>query len=216
MAANYKYNTSLVASYLDKAHSTNASQLRQDLFRWENALLTNLVKGKNTLIVWSWLWHDSFTLAPFAAHITWIEIIPEFVDIANSRLGKTQLHNISFLQWDIMTFKPSAQYDVVVLNMWTIWNFDDKKAVIEILLGLWNTVVFWFWDVHIDDVSARLEMYKIEWGKFAVDWTTIKELESWMESTCTSKEEISYIAEVTWKKVVFNNITHSYYLAIIQ
>ena len=216
MAADYKYNSALVASYLDMAHSTHASQLRQDLFRGENQLLTQLVTGKNILVVWSWLWHDSFALAPFARHITGVEILPEFIEIANTRLQKTDIDNISFLQWDITTFTSSIYYDVVVLNMWTIWNFDDKEAIINTLLGLWKVIAFWFREPNLHDIPARLEMYKIEWWEFAVDWTTIKEIESWMESTCTSKEELIRIAEKAWKMVTFNKITHSYYVAIIQ
>ncbi len=216
MAADYHYNYALVATMLDRAHSTDASMLRQNMLAGEYDCLIPLVTGKNILIAWSWLWHDSFALAPYAKYITGIEILQPFVDIANKRMHERHIDNIYFIQGDFFTARTEIAYDVVVLNMGTIGNFDDKKTAINTLLKLWKVLTVWFREPNINHVTARVDMYKAEWGLFAVEWTTIREVESWLESTCTSKQEIDNIVADAGARVTYNHITLSYYVAIIQ
>lgn len=215
MAVNYHKNTEKIAKMLRNAHNPEVCTIRKDFFQAEFNFLKQHIQGKNVLVAWSGLGHDSFELAEYAKYITGIELIQVFVDEANENLKKTQHTNISFMQWDFLNLDYADKYfDVVVLNMGTIGNFDDKKSVLTSLVRVAKMVYFWFRIPEEKDVSLRLHMYEEEKFReevsFQIEGTTIKEAISWLESNCTSQEEIADISKMIWAKVRFLPVFNSF------
>ena len=214
MAINYHHNPEEIAKKLRNTHNPQVCIIRKDFFEAEFDFFRKYIQGKNILIAGSWLGHDSFALAEYCKFITGIELIQAFVDEANENLQKTPFTNISFIQWDFLDLDFSDDhFDIAILNMGTIWNFDDKGQVVQALSRLTPKYFFWFREPVEKDVPIRLQMYKEEWGEFMADGTTIKETVCWLESSCTTREEVSEIAKKIWAKVVFHKIFLSYIIA---
>ena len=206
---------------LRNAHNPEVCTIRKDFFEAEFNFLKKHIWWKNILIAWSWLGHDSFELAQYCKHITWIEIIQVFVDEANENLKKTKHTNISFVQWDFLKLEyPDKYFDVAILNMWTIGNFDDKSQVIESLYRVANTLYFWFRIPVEKDIPLRLHMYEEEKFReevaFQIEGTTIKETISWLESSCTAEEDIHHIIKKIGAKVKFYPIFKSFIVAEVS
>lgn len=215
MSVNYHHNTDQIAQILRNAHNPEICKVRKDFFEAEFDFLKPLIQWKNILIAWSGLGHDSFALAEYCKYITWIELIQVFVDEANENLKKIWFTNITFLQWDFLNLDyPDKHFDVTILNMWTIGNFDDKKSVIKSLLRVANKLYFWFREENVKDVPIRLQMYQEEKELrnvlFEIEGTTIKEKISWLESHCTSRQEIEKIGQSLWTKISFYPIFYSF------
>jgi len=220
MAVNYYSNTDKIAQMLRNAHNTQICKIRKDFFDAEFSFFKSKIQGKNILVAWSGLWHDTFVLAQYNKYVTGIELIKNFVSEANENLKKTNYTNISFVQWDFLTYDfPDKYFDVVVLNMWTIGNFDNKSVVIKSLFKIWKKLYFGFWSPEEKDVLLRLQMYNEEKNfrdaNFEIDWTTIKEKDSWLESNCTKIEEVQNIVDFIWAKVLFYAVFKSYIIAEI-
>jgi SAM-dependent methyltransferase len=229
MWANYHHNPEKVAQILKNAHNPNVSKIRKEFFDAEFSFFHNHIQNQNVLVAGSGLGHDSFILAEYNKYVTGIELVQLFVDGANEELNKTNQTNISFIQWDFFNLDyPDNFFDIAVLNMWTIWNFDDKESVIRSLKKVTKKLFFWFWEPVEEDVKLRLQMYKDEdmelvrglyknevW-EFEIDWTTIRERISWMESNCTSREEILAISQKMWVRVDFYPIFKSFVMAEVR
>lgn len=112
---------------------------------------------------------------------------------------------------------PDKYFDAVVLNMWTIGNFDDKESVVRNLFRMWKKLYFGFWIPEVKDIPLRLQMYNEEKNfrdvNFEIDWTTIKEKNSWLESNCTKIEEIQNIVHNIWAKVKLYPVFKSFVVA---
>ncbi len=218
MAVNYHRNPEKIAKMLRNAHNPEVCTIRKDFFQAEFDFLKKHIWWKNILVAWSGLGDDSFELAEYCTYITWIELIQAFVDEANENLKKTNYTNISFLQWDFLNLEyPDKDFDVAILNMWTIGNFDDKEKVIASLLRVAKIVYFWFRVPEEKDIPLRLHMYEEEKSheevSFQIEGTTIKETVSWLESNCTAEEDIQHISEKIWAKVRFYQIFTSFTMA---
>ena len=218
MSVNYHQNTDKIAKMLRNAHNPEVCTIRKDFFKSEFDFLKKHILWKNLLIAWSWLGHDSFELAEYCKYITWVELIKVFVDEANENLKKTQHTNISFIQWDFLNLDyPDKYFDVAILNMWTIGNFNNKSDVIESLFRVANKLYFWFRVPVEKDIPIRLKMYEeeksLEPVAFEIDGTTIKEKISWLESNCTTKDEIQNIINNIWAKVRFYAVFESFIIA---
>lgn len=221
MSVNYHQNTDKIAKILRNAHNPEVCTIRKEFFNAEFDFLKKYIWWKTLLIAWSWLGHDSFELAEYCKYITGIELIQAFVDEANENLKKTKHTNISFIQWDFLNLDyPDKYFDVVVLNMWTIGNFDDKSKVIESLFRVANKLFFWFWTPVETDVPMRLKMYEeeksLEEVAFEIDGTTIREQISWLESNCTAEENIQTIIGSIWAKVSLYSILKSFTIAEVR
>lgn len=218
MAVNYHCNTDKIAQMLRNSHNPQICKIRKDFFDAEFSFLRTHIQGKNVLIAWSGLWHDSFALAEYCKYITGIELLQNFVDEANKSLKASNYKNIGFVCSDFLNYKcPDKHFDVVVLNMWTIGNFDDKESVVKSLFRMWKKLYFGFWTPEIKDISLRLQMYNEEKDfrdvNFEVDWTTIREENSWLESNCTNIEEIQNIVDSIWAEVIFYTVFKSFVVA---
>jgi SAM-dependent methyltransferase len=124
--------------------------------------------------------------------------------------------NIAFVQWDFLDLEyPDNHFDIAILNMGTIGNFDDKESVIKEISRMAPKFFFWFREPVEKDVPIRLQMYKEEGGEFRADWTTIKEITYWLESNCTTRESVKEIAKKIWVHVKFHKIFLSYTMAEI-
>lgn len=216
MAMNYHHNSQEIAQKLRNAHNPRVCIIRKDFFDAEFSFLKKHIQDKHVLIAGSWLGHDSFALAEYCKYITGIELIQTFVNEANQNLQKTKYTNISFIQWDFLDLDyPDDSFDIAILNMWTIGNFDDKEQVISAISRIAPKFFFWFREPVERDLPIRLQMYEEEWGKFQIDWTTIREVWFWLESRCTTRKEICDIAKDIWVKVKFHKVFLSYTMAEI-
>jgi len=221
MAVNYHGNPEKIARMLRNAHNPEVCTIRKDFFQAEFDFLKQHIRWKDVLIAWSGLGHDSFELAEYCTYITWIELIQAFVDEANENVKKTNYTNISFIQGDVFKLEyPDKHFDIAILNMWTIGNFDDKEKVIASLLRVAKIVYFWFRVPEEKDIPLRLKMYEeektLEEISFQIEGTTIKEMVSWLESNCTAEEDIQDISKKIWAKVSFYPIFKSFTMAEVS
>jgi SAM-dependent methyltransferase len=215
MAVNYHSNTEKIAQMLRNAHNPEICKIRKDFFDAEFSFLKSRIQWKNVLVAWSGLWHDAFVLAEYNKYVTGIELIQNFVDEANKSLQSSNQKNISFVCSDFLNYTcPDKYFDAVILNMWTIGNFDDKESVVKSLFRMWKKLYFGFWIPEVNDIPLRLQMYNEEKNfrdvNFEIDWTTIREKNSWLESNCTKIEEIQNIVHNIWAKVRFYPVFKSF------
>lgn len=218
MSVNYHNNTEQIAMMLRNAHNPNICKIRKDFFDAEFSFLKSYIQWKNVLIAWSGLGHDSFILSEYCKYITGIELIQAFIDEANDNLKKDGYTNISFLQWDFLNLDYwDKHFDVSILNMGTIGNFDDKEKVVQSLFRVANKLYFWFREPNKNDIQIRLQMYQEEKNfrdvEFEIQWTTIKENLSGLESNCTKVESVQDIVDNIWAKVRFHPIFKSFIIA---
>lgn len=221
MSVDYSNNTEQIAMMLRNAHNPKICKIRKEFFDAEFDFLKQNIQWKNTLIAWSGLGHDSFVLSEYCKYITGIELIQAFVDEAKDNLKKTKHTNISFVQWDFLNLNyPDNYFDVAILNMWTIGNFDDKEKVIQSLFRVAKILYFGFREPNEKDIQTRLKMYQEEKIfkdiEFEIQWTTIKEIKSGLESNCTSREEILAISQKIWVNVDFYPIFKSFTMAEVR
>lgn len=220
MSVNYHSNTEQIAKMLRNAHDPEICRIRKDFFAAEFDFLKSQIQWKNVLVAWSGLWHDAFVLAEYNKYVTGIELLQNFVDESNESLGSSNHKNISFVCSDFLNYKcPDKYFDAVVLNMWTIGNFDDKESVVKSLFRMWKKLYFWFWTPNQNDVLFRLQMYNEEKEfrdvDFEIDGTTIREKNSWLESNCTEVGEIQNIVDNIWAEVRFYPVFKSFIVAEI-
>jgi len=164
MSTDYTKIERLLVERLSVAHSKKAG-IRAKFFEKEFAFFKKHIKGKNVFVAGSGLGHDAFELAKYNNSVIGVEKLQVLVNYAN----KKKLPNVEFICSDFLK-NDFGHFDVTVLNMGTIGNFDDKVTVINSLLEKANKV---YLDFYIPSCfEERIQMYEEE------GWVNVKEKDS--------------------------------------
>ena len=185
----------LIKTRLEKANDWSEFSLRTWLLNAEYDFFRENIKNKDVLVAWSWLWHDAFYLSYFNNNIVWFDLIESFVNYAIIKKKYLNIKNVDFLIWDIhnLSFLWNKKYNVSILNMWTLWNFDDIKSIIYEMLKFSDKFYFDFYSVNKTDIIHRKKMYDEEWRKnVKIQWDTIVS-DDWLYSRSLSEKYISSI-----------------------
>ena len=99
---------------------------------WDNMLLDVLgkVAGKSILDIGSGTGRLAAKLSSFDARVTGIDISEKMVDISSRRC----LRNAEFIQSDVLDFRPSQPFDIVV-SAFTFCYIEDKRQAFSRIFG---------------------------------------------------------------------------------
>lgn len=209
-------SSEFVGRALLRAHDPKQAKVRAGFFKDEYKILRSQIHNSNVLVAGSGLGHDAFVLAPNNKFVTGIEIIKPFIGESKKEARKLNIKNIRFLHGDFMKLKPAKKFDVVVLNMGTIGNFDDPTKTLAKLLSLGEVLYFDFYSTQKKALIKRKKMYEEEsWSKLYIEGNKIRNQDGF-ESYSFSKMYIKNILDSLNAKVVFYPISDFAYLAEVK
>ncbi len=151
----------LVFDRLLVAHSNKAT-IRVKFFEKEFAFFRKNIKDKNVFVAGSGLGHDATSLAQYNHSVVGVELSDLAVNYAN----KKKPLNVKFVCGDFLKDE-YGHFDVAVLNMGTIGNFDDKVEVITSLLKKADKVYLDFYTPNC--FEERKQMHEEE------GWSNVSE-----------------------------------------
>ena len=165
MSLNYPDNVDVIIKRLNSAHNPEVSKIRTDFFMEENRFLRDNISGESVIVAGSGLGHDTFELSRYNSEVLGIEILRPLVEISQNKARELGINNVRFHCGDFITYSPEVTYDTCVLNMGTIGNFDDKKKVINSLLGYSRRLYCDFYLGDKPSLKKRKDMYEEEGWK---------------------------------------------------
>ena len=196
MEMNYKNIIEIVRKKLENAHNPKISKIRTKFFTKEYNFFKNHIKNKNVLVAGSGLGHDSIALAKHNKKVVGIELIKQYIEIANYRSKILGLKNIYFERGDFRKLKyPNKSFDIAVLNMGTIGDFKNKKEVLNELLRVAKKVYFDFYPPTENGLNKRKKMYEEEgWNNVQIKNYALVSKDG-LYSKSISKEEINKVVK---------------------
>mgnify|MGYP001614302780 CR=1 FL=1 len=163
MALNYKKLANLAFEALTSAHNPKKAKIRGYFFKKEYQFFRKHIRNKRVLVAGSGLGHDSFEIAKYNKKVVGVNILKKLLDISKKRVKEMGIKNVKFEYGNIIKLKYKNKYfDVAVLNMGTIDNFDDKEKIIKELLRVSNTVYLDFYPPNKMILERRKNMYQEE------------------------------------------------------
>jgi SAM-dependent methyltransferase len=181
MSTDYNKIERLLIERLSVAHSNKAT-IRAKFFEKEFDFFKKHIKGKNVFVAGSGLGHDAFELAKYNDSVVGVEILQSLVNYAN----KKKLLNVKFICGDFLK-SGYGRFDVSVLNMGTIGNFDDKGQVVISLLEKSDVVYLDFYTPNC--FEERIQMYAQEgWSKVTEKNGVLSNPEGLESKSITRKE----------------------------
>lgn len=217
MSFDYK-NLEHTALYrLTTANNKRQSKIRHEFFVKENEFFKKHFNNKFILVAGSGLGHDSFRIAKYNKKIIGIDILPLLVKRSNEKAKKRKTKNIKFKVGDFTKLKYSnSHFDVAVLNMGTIGNFDDKEKVIKKLIRVAKEVYVDFYIGSIKALRKRKKMYEEElWKNVRIVGKDIVS-KNGLETQHISKKELKLIANKLKIKVSFHKFSDIGIMAIFK
>lgn len=141
---------------------TILKQLFEANFEKEYEFFRKHVNNKRVLVAGSGLGHDSIELAKYNKEVVRIELIEQLLKISIERTKNFK--NIKIIQGDFTkTSFENKSFDVSILNMGTIGNFDDeRKPIIKELLKVSNKLYADFYIPTLKALELRKTMYEQE------------------------------------------------------
>ncbi len=205
---DYKSLEEEVARLLDNAHNRELAPTRCAFFDDEFAFFETNIRNRNVLVVGCGLGHDSFELAKYNAHVTGIDIFPSYVAESTKRLKQfPHLQNVDFQVADILANNFSKnQFDIAILNMGTICNFDNKA---DFLLEMTRVAHLAYVDFYIPGPSGREKR-----GKFYTEEGFIKVLLREDEFYNADGFSSKAISKEDFAKIVNESGLHASYIPI--
>ena len=196
MEMKYKNVAQTIQTRLQRAHNESKSKIRHLFFEAENDFFRKNIRDKNVLVAGSGLGHDAFELAKYNKNVVGVEILENLLDLSQKALSKTQLDNVEFIFGDLKSLKyQDNNFDVSVLNMGTISDFENKQQVLEELLRVSNKVYFDFYPPNTDSLETRKRMYEEEgWQDVKIENKTIVSSDG-LSSESVSEKNVREIAE---------------------
>lgn len=217
MSLNYNLDPMNIVKRLEIAHNPKQSIIRGKFFEKEHAFFNKYIKGKKVLVAGSGLGHDSFILARNNEEVIGIEILEPLVKIANFNLKKNKIDNLCFMVGDISNLDYSdEEFDVAILNMGTIGNFENKGKILRELLRVARKVYFDFYPPSRNNLEIRRKMYSEElWKNVRISKNRIIS-DDGLESTSLSKEEVNKIIRDIGAKVKYHLLNEFSLMAEIE
>lgn len=178
----FDYNKEkLVFDRLLVAHS-NKAVIRAKFFEKEFAFFKKHIKDKNVFVAGSGLGQDSIELAKYNHNVVGVELSELAVNYSN----KKKLLNVKFICSDFLKDE-YGHFDVAVLNMGTIGNFENKGEVITSLLKKADKVYLDFYTPNC--FEERKQMYEEEgWEKVSEKNGVLSNFEGLESKSITRKE----------------------------
>lgn len=167
------------------AHSNKAT-IRSKFFEKEFAFFKKHITNKNVFVAGSGLGHDAISLAQHNSSVLGVEISSLAVNYAN----KKKLLNVKFILGDFLE-DDYGHFDVSVLNMGTIGNFDDKENVITSLLKKADKVYLDFYTPSC--FEERIQMYEEEGWKNVREENGVIVNSEGLESKSITRKEMEKI-----------------------
>ncbi len=203
---NYKFLEEQIIERLKTAHNPEISKIRKKFFEKEYDFFKKNIKDKNVLVAGSGLGHDCIELAKNNKKVVGVDILPKVVQLAKEEIDKSNLKNISIEKGDFKKLKYGNKiFDVAVLNMGTISDFDDKEKeiILKELLRVSDVVFFDFYLSDKKSLENRKPMYEEEgWHNVRIKDSSIIS-DDGLISHSTKKEKIINIAKKIKAKVEF-------------
>lgn len=192
MALDYENDPQNIIDRLEMAHNPQQSIIRGKFFEKEYNFFKENISNKRVLVAGSGLGHDSFELAKYNKEVIGIEILKDLVNVANSKLREISFKNVSFNVGDITKLDYSdKEFDVAVLNMGTIGNFENKEIVLKELLRVAKIVYFDFYPPSPENLEERKKLYSEElWKNVRISGNSVIS-DDGLESVSLTKEEVS-------------------------
>jgi SAM-dependent methyltransferase len=185
MSTDYSKVERLLIERLSVAHSKKAP-IRVKFFEKEFAFFKKHIRGKNVFVAGSGLGHDAIKLAQYNNNVVGVEILPNLVNYSN----KKKLPNTTFICSDFLK-NDFGKFDVSILNMGTIGNFDDKENVINSLLEKASKV---YLDFYIPTCfEERKQMYEEEGWKNVIEKNGVLSNFEGLESKSVTRKEMEKI-----------------------
>ncbi len=190
----YTRNPAFMVRQLEAANDAACSPIRASMLAAEREFWREHVCNKSVLVVGSGLGHDTFDLARFNQEVVGIDLITLFVEIANAQLTSHAATNVSFVVDNFFTWDPGRSFDVAVLNMGTIGNFDDPVRVMQRLLELAPAAYFDFYLPGNELMLLRQKMYEQEgWKSVCIVGNTALNYQG-LDSTSFDPEILQHLA----------------------
>ncbi|MEK6926203.1 MAG: class I SAM-dependent methyltransferase, partial [Nanoarchaeota archaeon] len=148
---------------LSTANNSKISKIRGKFFADEDNFYRKNIKNKIVLVAGSGLGNDAIRISKYNKKVVGIDILPKLVSFSEKRRKKLGIKNISFKVGDIKKLKyKNNSFDVAVLNMGTIGNFDNKAEIIKELLRACKEAYIDFYQDSKKSRERRKKMYEEE------------------------------------------------------
>lgn len=205
MALDYNHSTENIRQRILAAHDPKKSAVRGHFFEAENRFFNQYIRRANVLVAGSGLGHDACVLAKNNRQVEGIEVIADFIDDSRKTAYQQGLTNVTYKQGDIHHIPyGNQQFDVAVLNMGTIGNFDDKADILNELLRVSRRVFFDFYPPTRKGLLSRKRMYEEEgWQNVRIEDTKIVS-DDGLESVSLSKKDIDRIVRSIGAQVTYH------------
>jgi len=192
MSLEYETVQHLAMERISSANNPHIAKIRAEFLKKEDDFYRQHVRNKFVLVAGSGLGHDSLRISQYNKKVIGIDILPLLIK-ESTKLTKD---NIVFEVGDIKNLKyPENHFDVAVLNMGTIGNFDNKLEIIRELARVAKQV---FIDFYVDSpevLEKRKQMYTEEkWKNVAIQGKDIIS-EDGLESKHVSEQELKEFAQ---------------------
>ena len=145
MTLHYESDAENIRQRLTIAHDSSQAIIRGDFFDAEYDFFGKFVVNQRVLVAGSGLGHDAFILSKNNKTVVGVELLSLLVKSAQETAQKMRLSHVLFEQGDFtqLTY-PDNSFDVSILNMGTIGNFENKESVIKELLRVAAVLYFDF------------------------------------------------------------------------
>ncbi len=163
----YSNNSNIIKERLIIAHNQKIAKIRGDFFNSENLFFKKNIRDCVVLVAGSGLGQDAIELSKYNQKVIGIDIVPEFVDY--SLKNSKGISNLDFVVGDIKKINfPNKYFDISILNMGTIGDFDNKFKILKELLRVSKKVYFDFYPPENVGLEIRKKMYIEEGWKNVV------------------------------------------------
>lgn len=217
MSLKYDLDVENIRQRLEVAHNPIQAVIRGKFFEAEYGFFQKYVNNKNVLVAGSGLGHDAFEIAPYNKRVVGVELLSPLVKISQEECEKRNIENVHFEIGDFtnLTYQNDS-FDVAILNMGTISNFEDKEMVVKELLRVAPTVYFDFYPPSSNTLATRKQLYTEElWKNVRVDGTTIIS-DDGLESVSLPQKDVDNIVSNLEAKVKYYPITEYSLMAEVK
>jgi len=217
-------NVEIIKQRLLNAHNPEIAKIRGNFFEKESAFFREHITNKTVLVAGSGLGHDAFVLAENNKDVLGIDMVPKFLEYASDKAYELGLKNVMFFEQDMLKLDPAyngplGEFDVAVLNMGTISDFEGEGNVINILFWLLNyskEVYFDFYPPTKTGLEIRKKMYEEEGWKNVKIENNVVVSDDGLFSKSLSKDEIKKIAGVLMADIEFHTLCEFAEIAVIR
>ena len=204
-----KMDINVLIQTLERANDCNHAPIRCEMLLAKLNFFKTEFNNKNVLVAGSGLGDDSFKLAKFNKIVLGLEIVPQLLSISKNLKISQEVDNVLFTNTDFVETKlPDKDFDVSVLNMGTMCNFNDtyKMRVISEMLRVSDILYFSFYLPDENSLRSRASMYREEWlQESKIEDVTISN-HSGLRSASISKQRVEELVSMCGYKVDFYSI----------